>query len=78
MNIAYFEFMSYDSNYSYLLNVDNNFKTTLLETYVVTIHLTKTTAAQNDVALSYGSLRGLYFLAVIFVRSIVTMKYEYI
>ena len=73
MNIAYFEFMSYDSNYSYLLNVDNNFKTTLLETYVVTIHLTKTT-----VALSYGSLRGLYFLAVIFVRSIVTMKYEYI
>ena len=34
------------------------------------IHLTKTTAAQNEVALSYRSMRGLYFLAVVFVRSI--------
>ena len=30
------------------------------------ILLTKTTAAQNDVALSYHRLRGLYFLAVVF------------
>ena len=28
------------------------------------IHLTITTAAQNEVALSYRSLRGLYFMAV--------------
>ena len=34
------------------------------------IHLAKTTAAQNEVALSYRSVRGLYFLAVVFVRSI--------
>ena len=30
------------------------------------ILLTKTTAAQNDVALSYHRVRGLYFLAVVF------------
>ena len=28
--------------------------------------LTKTTAAQNEVALSYYTVRGLYFLAVVF------------
>ena len=32
--------------------------------------LTKTTAAQNEDALSYHRVRGLYFLAVVFVRSI--------
>ena len=31
---------------------------------------TKITAAQNEVALSYDKVRGLYFLAVIFVRNI--------
>ena len=31
----------------------------------------KTTAAQNGVALSYPKVRGLYFLAVVFVRRIV-------
>ena len=35
------------------------------------IHLTKTTAAQNEVALSYHSVRRLYFLAVVFVTNIV-------
>ena len=35
------------------------------------IPLTKTTAAQNEVALSYHRVRGLYFPAVVFVRSIV-------
>ena len=34
------------------------------------ILLTKTTAAQNEVALSYHKVRGLYFLAVVSVRSI--------
>ena len=37
-----------------------------------TILLTKTTAAQNEVALSYHRVRGLYFLAVIFVATIYT------
>ena len=37
---------------------------------IVSILLAKTTAAQNDVALSYHKVRGLYFLAVVFVRSI--------
>ena len=36
------------------------------------ILLTKTTAAQNDVALSYLRLRGLYFLAVVFAAAIIT------
>ena len=35
-----------------------------------TILLIKTTAAQNEVALSYHKVRGLYFLAVVSVRSI--------
>ena len=38
--------------------------------YTSTILLTKTTAPQNEVALSYRKVRGLYFLPVIFVRSI--------
>ena len=33
--------------------------------------LTKTTAAQNEVALSYDRVRGLYFLAVVFAATIV-------
>ena len=32
---------------------------------------TKTTAAQNEVALSYHGVCGLYFLAVVFVTTIV-------
>ena len=36
-----------------------------------TILLTKTTAAQNEVALNYNILRGLYFLAVVFVANII-------
>ena len=35
-----------------------------------TILLTKTTAAQSYDALSYYTVRGSYFLAVVFVRSI--------
>ena len=38
----------------------------------VHILLTKSTAAQNEVALSYHRVRGLYFLAVVFARSIVS------
>ena len=37
------------------------------------ILLIKTTAAQNEVALSYHSMRGLYFLAVVFAATIVTI-----
>ena len=36
------------------------------------ILLTKTTAAQNDVALSYHRVRGLYFLPVVFAATIAT------
>ena len=36
----------------------------------VIILLTKTTAAQNKVALSYDRVRGPYFLAVVFVSTI--------
>ena len=37
---------------------------------IVIIPLTKTTAAQNAVALSYHKMRGLYFLAVVFATTI--------
>ena len=37
-----------------------------------TILLTKTTAARNGVALSYHSVRGLYYLAVAFAATIGT------
>ena len=36
------------------------------------ILLTKTTAAKNEVALSYDRVRGLCFLAVVFVAAIVS------
>ena len=36
----------------------------------ITILLTKTTAAENAAALSYHNVRGLYFLAVVFVGTI--------
>ena len=36
---------------------------------------TKTTAAQNEVALSYHKVRGLYFLAVIFAATMIVYKY---
>ena len=34
---------------------------------------TKTTAAQNEVALSYHNVRGLYFLAVVFTVTVVML-----
>ena len=39
---------------------------------IVIILFTKTTATQNEVALSYYRVRGLYLLAVVFAPSIVT------
>ena len=38
-----------------------------------TILLTKTTATRNGVALNYRSVRGLYFLAVVFVTTIMLL-----
>ena len=38
------------------------------------ILLTKTTAARNEVALSYHRVRGLYFRAVVFVATIVMIR----
>ena len=42
-----------------------------------TILLTKTTATQNEVAPSYGRVRGLYFLAVILATTISYSIYIY-
>ena len=39
----------------------------------ITILLTKTTAAQNEVTLNYRRVRGLYFLAVVFAATIRTL-----
>ena len=48
----------------------------LLCKYTSTILLTKTTGARNGVALSYYKVRGLYFLAVVFVANIFSSKGE--
>ena len=37
---------------------------------MIFILLTKTTAARNEGVLSYNRVRGLYFLAVVFVATI--------
>ena len=56
-------------------NEKSCFKTTLCENetikYYLIILLTKTIAAQNEVALSYQRVHGLYFLAVVFAATIV-------
>ena len=41
--------------------------------FSITVLLTKTTAAQNEYALSYYKVRGLYFLVVVFVGIIVSI-----
>ena len=43
----------------------NNSKTFIL--------LTKTTAAQSEDALSYDRMRGLHFLAVVFVATVIAL-----
>ena len=40
----------------------------------IAILLTKTTAAQNEDALRYRRVRGLYFQAVVFVATILEIK----
>ena len=49
----------------------------IFEGIVIIILLTKTTAAQNGVALSYRKLRRLYFLAVVFVRRICSLSKQF-
>ena len=49
------------------INHKNIYKT---RTYCTCILLTKTTAAQTEDAHSYYRVRGLYFLAVVFVATI--------
>ena len=66
---------------NYLLINHINFRVFILSVYefeqiylfrtALGILLTKTTAVRNEVALSYHSVRGLYFLAVVFVTTIV-------
>ena len=42
----------------------------------INIFLTKTTAAKNEVALSYHRVRVLYFLAVVFAATIISSTKE--
>ena len=53
-----------------------NFPTPLAIAYAKTILLTKTTAEQNEVALSYHIVGGLYFLAVVLRRLYTIYKLE--
>ena len=45
---------------------------------ILYILLTKTTAAQNEVALSYYSVRGLSFLAVAFAATLICQQLKVI
>ena len=47
------------------INNEYNYYSTLRGQRIYKLLLTKTTAAQNEVALSYHNVRGLYFLAVV-------------
>ena len=62
--LAYLPYRDYNSRLVSFAQITKRHAT------VSAILLTKTTAAQNDVALSYHKVRALYFLAVVFVRSI--------
>ena len=55
-----------------LLLLKNGFKTFRHEP-LASILLTKTTAAQTEHALSYYTVRGLYFPSVIFVATVDSM-----
>ena len=44
----------------------------------ISIFLTKITATQNEVALSYHRVRGLYFLAVVFEATVYHCVRDYI
>ena len=55
----------------FTLYIDNNTLQVLSKAFRTYILITKTTAAQNEVALSYHKLRGLYFLAIIFAATII-------
>ena len=59
-------------NFLFFMKSLLDFKITILGRSGVTedIRLTKTTAAQNEVALSCHRVRGLYFLAVVFEATI--------
>ena len=46
--------------------------------FKTSILLTKTTAEQNEVALSYYNARRLYFMAVVFVGTISLRSYAFI
>ena len=50
----------------------NSFRLNSEHRYIL---LTKTTAVQNKVALSYHRVRGLYFLAIVFAATIVVYSY---
>ena len=51
-----------------------------MSSFHLTTLLTKTTAPQNDIALSYRKVRGLYYPAVVFaatIRILLIVYYDY-
>ena len=63
--------ISCESSCNYYYNVDFRPRYHKLLLHFKYILLTKTTAVQNEAALSYHRLPRLYFLAVVFVRRVV-------
>ena len=68
MEIYKCDFVVDGQNLGFIVSDSNTNLVIYLYQVSISIRITKTTAAQNEVALSYHRLRGLYFLAVILRR----------
>ena len=62
----------------FYINIKNIYIFFIDKKYINMIYmlLTKTAATQNEVALSYHTVRGLYFLAVVFVATMYDVIYQ--
>ena len=77
VEVSYMEI--YNEKVHDLLNPSNGNKNLRVRFHIyIIILLTKTTAAQNEVALSYYRMRGLYFLTVIFAATILLKRFNFL
>ena len=66
--------INYCYHYTLLISL---YITTMVNHHLVNIFPTKITVAQNGVALSHHKVRGLYFLAVDLVATVVYLRVRY-
>ena len=76
VEVSYMEI--YNEKVHDLLNPSNSNKNLRVRFDIYITLLTKTTAAQNEVALIYYRMRGLYFVAVIFAATILLKRFNFL